>query len=306
MKTYDIIIVGAGPGGLTAGIYAGRQGTKTLILDKGLAGGICWSREVPLMENYPGFDTISGFELVEKMKLQCMKYVELHENEIVKNIEKNNDNFLVTTHKDEYCGKTIILATGSSHKHLEIPGEEEYLGKGVSYCATCDGLFFKDKDAIMIGGGNSALQEAIFLDNVGCNVTIIHRRNELRAQQYLQKEIKERNIDIIYDTTVEEIKGNALVNSVILKNVKTNEYSEFKTQGVFVGIGYKPHNELAKKLNVELSESGEIITDKHQRTNIENVYSAGDICGGLRQWIVACGEGAIAATSAYEDIHNHK
>lgn len=304
MKTYDIIIVGAGPGGLTAGIYAGRQGTKTLILDKGLAGGI--GREVPLMKNYPGFDTISGFELVEKMKLQCMKYVELHENEIVKNIEKNNDNFLVTTHKDEYCGKTIILATGSSHKHLEIPGEEEYLGKGVSYCATCDGLFFKDKDAIMIGGGNSALQEAIFLDNVGCNVTIIHRRNELRAQQYLQKEIKERNIDIIYDTTVEEIKGNALVNSVILKNVKTNEYSEFKTQGVFVGIGYKPHNELAKKLNVELSESGEIITDKHQRTNIENVYSAGDICGGLRQWIVACGEGAVAATSAYEDIHNHK
>lgn len=304
MKTYDIIIVGAGPGGLTAGIYAGRQGTKTLILDKGLAGEI--GREVPLMENYPGFDTISGFELVEKMKLQCMKYVELHENEIVKNIEKNNDNFLVTTHKDEYCGKTIILATGSSHKHLEIPGEEEYLGKGVSYCATCDGLFFKDKDAIMIGGGNSALQEAIFLDNVGCNVTIIHRRDELRAQQYLQKEIKERNIDVIYDTTVEEIKGNALVNSVILKNVKTNEYSEFKTQGVFVGIGYKPHNELAKKLNVELSESGEIITDKHQRTNIENVYSAGDICGGLRQWIVACGEGAIAATSAYEDIHNHK
>lgn len=304
MKTYDIIIVGAGPGGLTAGIYAGRQGTKTLILDKGLAGGI--GREVPLMKNYPGFDTISGFELVEKMKLQCMKYIELHENEIVKNIEKNNDNFLVTTHKDEYCGKTIILATGSSHKHLEIPGEEEYLGKGVSYCATCDGLFFKDKDAIMIGGGNSALQEAIFLDNVGCNVTIIHRRDELRAQQYLQKEIKERNIDVIYDTTVEEIKGNTLVNSVILKNVKTNEYSEFKTQGVFVGIGYKPHNELAKKLNVELSESGEIITDKHQRTNIENVYSAGDICGGLRQWIVACGEGAIAATSAYEDIHNHK
>lgn len=304
MKTYDIIIVGAGPGGLTAGIYAGRQGTKTLILDKGLAGGI--GREVPLMKNYPGFDTISGFELVEKMKLQCMKYIELHENEIVKNIEKNNDNFLVTTHKDEYCGKTIILATGSSHKHLEIPGEEEYLGKGVSYCATCDGLFFKDKDAIMIGGGNSALQEAIFLDNIGCNVTIIHRRDELRAQQYLQKEIKERNIDVIYDTTVEEIKGNALVNSVILKNVKTNEYSEFKTQGVFVGIGYKPHNELAKKLNVELSESGEIITDKHQRTNIENVYSAGDICGGLRQWIVACGEGAIAATSAYEDIHNHK
>lgn len=304
MKTYDIIIVGAGPGGLTAGIYAGRQGTKTLILDKGLAGGI--GREVSLMENYPGFDTISGFELVEKMKLQCMKFVELHENEIVKNIEKNEDKFLVTTHKDEYCGKTIILATGSSHKHLEIPGEEEYLGKGVSYCATCDGLFFKDKDVIMIGGGNSALQEAIFLDNVGCNVTIIHRRDRLRAQQYLQKEIKERNINVIYDTTAEEIKGNTFINSVILKNVKTDEYHEFKTQGVFVSIGYEPHNKLAKKLNVKLNENGEILTDKHQRTNIDHIYSAGDICGGLRQWVVACGEGAIAATSAYEDIHQSK
>lgn len=304
MKTYDIIIVGAGPGGLTAGIYAGRQGTKTLILDKGLAGGI--GREVPLMKNYPGFDTISGFELVEKMKLQCMKFVELHENEIVKNIEKNEDKFLVTTHKDEYCGKTIILATGSSHKHLEIPGEEEYLGKGVSYCATCDGLFFKDKDVIMIGGGNSALQEAIFLDNVGCNVTIIHRRDRLRAQQYLQKEIKERNINVIYNTTAEEIKGNTFINSVILKNVKTDEYHEFKTQGVFVSIGYEPHNKLAKKLNVKLNENGEILTDKHQRTNIDHIYSAGDICGGLRQWVVACGEGAIAATSAYEDIHQSK
>ena len=304
MKTYDIIIVGAGPGGLTAGIYAGRQGTKTLILDKGLAGGI--GREVPLRENVPGFDTLSGFELVEKMKLQCMKFVELHENEIVKNIEKNEDKFLVTTHKDEYCGKTIILATGSSHKHLEIPGEEEYLGKGVSYCATCDGLFFKDKDVIMIGGGNSALQEAIFLDNVGCNVTIIHRRDKLRAQQYLQKEIKERNINVIYDTTAEEIKGNTFINSVILKNVKTDEYHEFKTQGVFVSIGYEPHNKLAKKLNVKLNENGEILTDKHQRTNIDHIYSAGDICGGLRQWVVACGEGAIAATSAYEDIHQSK
>ena len=189
---------------------------------------------------------------------------------------------------------------------MEIPGEEEYLGKGVSYCATCDGLFFKDKDVIMIGGGNSALQEAIFLDNVGCNVTIIHRRDKLRAQQYLQKEIKERNINVIYNTTAEEIKGNTFINSVILKNVKTDEYHEFKTQGVFVSIGYEPHNKLAKKLNVKLNENGEILTDKHQRTNIDHIYSAGDICGGLRQWVVACGEGAIAATSAYEDIHQSK
>ena len=302
MKTYDIIIVGAGPGGLTAGIYAGRQGSKTLVLDKGLAGGI--GREVPLMENYPGFDTVSGFELVEKMKLQCMKFVELHENENVVDITKNKDKFLVTTPKDKYCGKTIILATGSSHKQLEIPGEKEYLGKGVSYCATCDGLFFKDKDVVIVGGGNSALQEAIFLDNIGCSVTIIHRRNKLRAQQYLQKEVEKRNINIIYNTTVEEIKGDIFLESIILKNVETNIQKEFKTNGIFVSIGYIPHNDLAKKLNVNLTKQGEIITDKHQKTNIKNVYSAGDICKGLRQWIVACGEGAIAATSAYNGLNN--
>ncbi|WP_299525803.1 thioredoxin-disulfide reductase [uncultured Methanobrevibacter sp.] len=300
MKTYDIIIVGAGPGGLTAGIYAGRQGTKTLILDKGLAGGI--GREVPEMENYPGFDMISGLELVEKIKEQCIKYVELHETEKVEDIIKSTDKFMVKTNKETYYGKTVILATGSSHKHLGIPGEEEYLGKGVSYCATCDGLFFKDKDVIIVGGGNSALQEALFLENIGCKVTIIHRRNQLRGQQYLQKNIKEKNIKIIYNTIVEKIKGKTFVESVILKNIETNNCIELKTSGVFISIGYIPHNKLAKKLNVKLNENGEIITDKHQKTNVKNVYSAGDICGGLRQWIVACGEGAIAATSAYIDI----
>lgn len=302
MKTYDIIIIGAGPGGLTAGIYAGRQGTKTLILDKGLAGGI--GREVPEMENYPGFNMISGLKLVEKMKEQCMKYAELHETEKVENITKYNNKFLIETSTSEYYGKTVILATGSSHKHLKIPGENEYLGKGVSYCATCDGLFFKDKNVVIVGGGNSALQEAIFLENIGCNVTIIHRKNQLRGQQYLQKIIKEKNINIIYNTIVKEIKGKTFVEYITLKNMQTNENTELKTDGVFISIGYIPHNRLAKMLNVNLNENGEIITDKHQKTNIEKVYSAGDICEGLKQWVVACGEGAIAATSAYTDIQH--
>lgn len=302
MKTYDIIIIGAGPGGLTAGIYAGRQGTKTLILDKGLAGGI--GREVPEMENYPGFNMISGLKLVEKMKEQCMKYAELHETEKVENITKYNNKFLIETSTSKYYGKTVILATGSSHKHLKIPGENEYLGKGVSYCATCDGLFFKDKNVVIVGGGNSALQEAIFLENIGCNVTIIHRKNQLRGQQYLQKIIKEKNINIIYNTIVKEIKGKTFVEYITLKNMQTNENTELKTDGVFISIGYIPHNRLAKMLNVNLNENGEIITDKHQKTNIEKVYSAGDICEGLKQWVVACGEGAIAATSAYTDIQH--
>ena len=300
MKTYDIIIVGAGPGGLTAGIYAGRQGTSTLILDKNLAGGL--GREVPAMENYPGFEMISGLELVEKMKSQCMNLVEIHEMEEVEKITKKEDEFLIKTRKEEYIGKTVILATGSSHRHLNIPGEEEFLGKGVSYCATCDGLFFKDKEVVIVGGGNTALQEGIFLDNIGCNVTIIHRRNKLRGQHHLQNIIKEKNIKVIYNNTVEEIKGNILVESVVLKNTKTSEISELKTNGVFISIGYNPHNQLAKQLNVKLNETGEIITDKNQKTNIDKIYSCGDITGGLRQWIVACGEGAIAATSAYQDL----
>ena len=300
MKTYDIIIVGAGPGGLTAGIYAGRQGTSTLILDKNLAGGL--GREVPAMENYPGFEMISGLELVEKMKSQCMNLVEIHEMEEVEKITKKEDEFLIKTRKEEYIGKTVILATGSSHRHLNIPGEEEFLGKGVSYCATCDGLFFKDKEVVIVGGGNTALQEAVFLDNIGCEVTIIHRRNKLRGQQHLQNIIKEKNIKVIYNNTVEEIKGNILVESVILKNTETNEITELKTNGIFINVGYNPHNQLAKQLNIKLNESGEIITDKNQKTNINKIYSCGDISGGLRQWIVACGEGAIAATSAYQDL----
>ena len=229
MNQYDIIIIGAGPGGLTAGIYAGRQGTKNLIIDKDLAGGL--GREVPKMENYPGFDNISGLELIEKMKAQATKNSELHEMEEVTEIIKTDDEyrFTVKTNKDTYQSKTIILATGSSHRHLEAKGEEEFKGKGVSYCATCDGFFFTGRDIIMVGGGNSALQEALYLNNLGANVTLIHRRDEFRAQKHLQNMIKEAGINTILNATVEEIKGDMLVESVILKDTKGNQRRyEFK------------------------------------------------------------------------------
>jgi thioredoxin reductase (NADPH) len=304
MNQYDIIIIGAGPGGLTAGIYAGRQGTKNLIIDKDLTGGL--GREVPEMENYPGFDNISGLELIEKMKAQAIKNTELHEMEEVSEIIRTDDEyrFTVKTNKDTYQSKTVILATGSSHRHLDVKGEEEFKGKGVSYCATCDGFFFNGRDVIMVGGGNSALQEALYLNNLGANVTLVHRRNEFRAQKHLQNMVKEAGISTIMNAVVEEIKGNMLVESVVLKDTQTEELTEIPINGVFIGVGYIPHNELAKQLNVELDESGHIIIDKKQKTNVDYVYAVGDVCIGLKQWIVACGEGAVAATSAFEDIQN--
>ena len=302
MNEYDIIIIGAGPGGLTAGIYAGRQGTRNLIIDRDLAGGL--GREVPEMENYPGFDNISGLELIEKMKAQATRNCDLREMEEVTEITKTDEEyrFTVKTTKNTYRSKTIILATGSSHRHLEAKGEEEFKGKGVSYCATCDGFFFAGRDIIMVGGGNSALQEALYLKNLGANVTVVHRRDEFRAQKHLQNQIKEVEIPTILNATVEEIKGEMLVESVILKDTQTGELTELPINGVFVSVGYIPHTELAKQLDIDLDESGHIIIDKKQKTNVDYVYAIGDVCVGLKQWVVACGEGAVAATSAFEDL----
>lgn len=306
MEEYDIIIIGAGPGGLTAGIYAGRQGTKNLIIDRDLAGGI--GREVPEMENYPGFDSISGLELVEKMKEQATKNCDLHEMEEVTEIVHNDGEypFTVTTAKDQYKAKSIILATGSSHRHLDAKGETEFVGRGVSYCATCDGFFFAGRDILMVGGGNSALQEALYLKNLGANVTLVHRRDEFRAQKHLQDMIEKEEIPTILNAVVEEIKGEMLVESAVLRDTKTGEISEIPTSGIFISVGYIPHTELALQLGVKLDESGHIITDKNQKTNVDYVYAIGDVCVGLKQWVVACGEGAVAATSAYHDLKENQ
>jgi thioredoxin reductase (NADPH) len=228
--------------------------------------------------------------------------------EEVTEITKNDGEyrFTVTTVKDKYQAKAVILATGSSHRHLDAKGEEEFRGKGVSYCATCDGFFFAGRNIIMVGGGNSALQEAIYLKNLGANVTLVHRRDEFRAQKHLQNMIEEAGIETILNATVEEIKGEMLVESVILKDTKTGELTEVPTNGVFISVGYIPHTELATQIGVNLDESGHIIIDKEQKTNIDYVYAIGDVCVGLKQWVVACGEGAVAATSAFHDLkENH-
>ena len=303
MENFDIIIIGAGPAGLTAGLYAGRQNSKALVIDKGLAGGL--GSEVPMMENYPGFDLISGMELISKMKPQCEKFSEIRENQIIEDIEKGDDGIYIKTKSsigddfNEYLTKSVILATGASHKHLNVPGENEFLGRGVAYCATCDGMFFVNRNVLMVGGGNSAAQEALYLKNIGCNVKIVHRRDSLRCEHRLEELLQEKGVEILWNSTIKEIKGDMAVNSVTL--VRDGVEEEYETDAVFVAIGDEPSNGLAKQLGVELDENGYIITDKSQSTNVSGVYAAGDITGGVKQWIVACGEGAVAAISAYQD-----
>ena len=307
MENYDIIIIGAGPAGLTAGMYAGRQNSKTLVIDKGMAGGL--GLEVPMMQNYPGFDLIAGMELIQKMKAQSENYCEILENTVIDSIEKAEDGFNIKTKNSpllmssdddgekEFFTKTIILATGASHRHLNVPGEEEFLGRGVAYCATCDGMFFIDRDVLMVGGGNSAAQEALYLNNLGCNVKLVHRRDELRCEHHLQKALEDNGIEVLWNSTIQEIKGEMAVTSVTL--LRDGKEEDYKTDAVFVAIGDDPSNDLAKELGVALDDAGYIITDKSQATNVPGVYSAGDITGGVKQWIVACGEGAVAAISAY-------
>ena len=303
MENFDIIIIGAGPAGLTAGLYAGRQNSKALVIDKGLAGGL--GSEVPMMENYPGFDLISGMELISKMKPQCEKFSEIRENQIIEDIEKRDDGIYIKTKSsigddfNEYLTKSVILATGASHRHLNVPGENEFLGRGVAYCATCDGMFFVNRNVLMVGGGNSAAQEALYLKNIGCNVKIVHRRDSLRCEHRLEELLQEKGVEILWNSTIKEIRGEMAVDSVTL--VRDGIEEEYKTDAVFVAIGDEPSNDLAKKLGVELDETGYIITDKSQSTNVSGVYAAGDITGGVKQWIVACGEGAVAAISAYQD-----
>lgn len=300
-----MIIVGSGPAGLTAALYSGRQSLKTLVLEKALIGGM--GAMVPLMENYPGFDQIAGKQLIEFMKNQTLKYAEIKDGEEVEKIELLDDgNFAIHTKDNIYQARGVILATGSKYRQLGVPGEAKFLGRGVAFCATCDGPLFIDRKVVVVGGGNGAVQQAVYLDDIGVLVALVHRRGELRAENYLQELLKKREIPIIWNSTVEEIKGDITVESVILNNTVTGEQEDLPIDGVFIAVGEIPTNQLAKDLGVELDKRGYIITDKAQRTNISGIYAAGDITDGFNQWVIACSEGAIAALSAYEHIQMKK
>jgi len=299
-KTFDIIIIGSGPAGLTAGIYSARAGYKTLIFEGTTPGGQLII--TPEVENFPGFpDGISGFELIEKIKNQTKKFgAEFIMEEITK-VNFKTYPFKLYTSNDEYIAKSVIIATGATAKYLDIPAIHKLKGKGVSACATCDGFFFKDKIVYVIGGGDTAAEEALFLTKFAKKVFVVHRRDKLRAEQYFQNKLFQHpKIEIIWNTVVEDVKDveKGKVEKIILKNVKTNEITEHNADGIFMAVGHTPATQIFKD-EIKLDEKGYIITDKECRTNIEGIFAAGDVqAPKFRQAIVAAGDGAIAAISA--------
>ncbi len=292
---YDVAVIGCGPAGLTAAIYAGRYGLKVIVFE-GMPSQLS---TVPFIENYPGFEG-SGYELLEKMKEQASKYSE-HAFERVVDVGKDGDWFVVKTDSSEYKAKAIIFATGGTHRELGVPGEKEFLGRGVSYCATCDGHFFRGKKVLVIGGGNTAVTDAIYLKEIGCDVTLVHRRDELRADKALQEELFKRNIPVIWNSVVVRIEGTQKVERVVLHDKIKDEDFVVEADGVFIAVGMRPQTELAAKLGVERDSRGYIKVDRRQRTNVPGVFAAGDCCDNpLKQVVTACGDGAVAANSAFE------
>ncbi|MGD9474100.1 MAG: thioredoxin-disulfide reductase [Eubacteriaceae bacterium] len=299
---YDTIIVGAGPAGLTAGVYAGRGMLKTLILERGGIGGqIATSWEI---ENYPGAPPEStGPGLTERMHQQCLEFGVEFKTEIFKGFEKVADKILVKTEHGDLETKTLIIATGSEPQMIGCQGERELRGMGVSYCATCDANFFKNMKVAVIGGGNTALEEALFLTKYAASVTIIHRRQELRGAKILQNRVKENEkIDFMLDSVVEEIIGSGYVEAIKVKNVVTNQIETIPMDGVFVFVGQKPNTDGFEGL-LKQNDRGYLLTDDEMRTDIEGVFAAGDIRQkSLRQVVTATGDGAIAASNAIKFI----
>jgi thioredoxin reductase (NADPH) len=300
---WELIIIGGGPAGMTAAIYGARYGLKTLLIEGKVLGGA--QATSPGIENYPGFTYIVGIDLATKMKEQVKKCgAIIKEITDVRSIEREGElgDFLLDTRRGVYRAKAIIIATGGGHKHLGVPGEETLTGRGVSFCATCDGPLFRDKTVAVIGGGNTAVTEALYLAEVTKKVYLIHRRDELRAEKIVQDYVFKSDVEIIWDTVVKEIKGNDLVNTLVLENVKTGKQTNLEIEGVFIALGSKPESTLAKSIGVETNERGEILVCSKQSTNIPGVFAAGDVVESMKQIAVAVGHGAIAADSAYSYI----
>jgi thioredoxin reductase (NADPH) len=297
---YELIIVGGGPAGLCAGIYAVRRKIKTLVLEKGLLGGqLALASEIG---NYPGFQKIPGMELARKMEEHAKALgVEFDYSEVLR-IEEMGGLKKVSTPGRTYSAKAVIIATGAVHRKLNVPGEEELTGRGVSYCATCDGPLFKGKTVAVIGGGNHACEDATYLADITKKVYLVHRRDELRAEECRVAHVKEKGVEFILNTVVEEFIGEKMLEKIRLKNVKTGRTTALAVDGVFVAVGVVPAYAIAKELGVKTDEKGYIKVDEKQMTNIKGVYAAGDVTGRVLQVAKAVGEGCVAALSAYEYI----
>ncbi len=294
---YDVIIVGGGPAGLSAGIYAARGGLKTLILEKAFAGGQI--TQTAHIENYPGYLTGDGFALTDIFRRQAENFGVQIKNEAVTSLEKNK----VVTEQNRYDCKSIILAMGAKPALLGVPGEKKLTGKGVSYCATCDGAFFRDKAVAVIGGGDAAIEEALFLSKFASKVYIVHRRDKLRATKIISDRAKaNEKIEFYWDSTVAQIVGDNKVTALELTNLKSGQEQKLPVDGVFIYVGTRPQSQLAKDL-VQLDAKGFIITDAQQKTNVPSIYAAGDICHKtLRQVITAASDGAVAAFNIEKEL----
>ncbi|MFN3406351.1 MAG: thioredoxin-disulfide reductase [Caldimicrobium sp.] len=300
---YDLVILGGGPAGLTAGLYAKRSYLQTLLIEKGPVGGQVLYTD--LIENYPGFpEGISGYDLIERFKKQVEKFgLPIHYDEVVDFANFGDFKEIILASGKKISTKALILALGAKPKVLNIPGEKEFTGKGVSYCAICDGPFYRDEEVAVVGGGNTALQEALFLTKFARKVFLIHRRESFRGTAILQERVLSNpKIEVLWPFMVEKIEGKDKVEKIIIRNLKEGQIQELRVSGIFIFIGLSPQTDWLKG-KIDLDENGFIIVDKEMRTNVPGVFACGDVVSKkFRQIINACGEGAVAALSAEEYI----
>lgn len=294
---YDVAVIGEGPAGMTAAIYATRAGLSVIVLERMFAGG--QMSETPEIDNFPGFESISGFELSDKMARQAKNLgAEIRQCSVTE-IDFSEGHNVIRTSSGEIEAKTVILALGAEHRHLDAPGEDKFQGLGVSYCATCDGNFFRNREVCVVGGGNTALEDALYLSNICSKVYLIHRRNAFRGFDTLVKKVSEQNnIQLILDSVVDSINGEERVSSVSVRNVISGDLEEIPVSGCFIAVGSKPNTEIING-KIDLSDSGHIAAGEDTKTNLAGVFAAGDVRKKeLYQIITACSDGAVAAHMA--------
>ncbi|MFB9860409.1 thioredoxin-disulfide reductase [Salinicoccus siamensis] len=298
---YDVVIIGAGPAGMTAAVYASRANLKTVMLERGMPGGQMANTEE--VENFPGFDFITGPELSTKMFEHSQKFGAEYKYGDIKSIEDQGDVKVLKTGNEDIYTRTVIITTGAEYKKVGVEGEEELGGRGVSYCAVCDGAFFKEKELVVIGGGDSAVEEGVFLTKFASKVTVVHRRDQLRAQKILQdRAFKNDKMDFIWDTEIQSINGEGRVKSVTLLDKNTGSTYDYEADGVFVYVGMKPLTAPFEGLGI-LNEMGYVVTNDEMETSVPGIFAAGDVRNKtLRQIVTATGDGSIAAQNAQHYI----